>query len=58
MGLQEVVVRVVGSCKLALPHTQAKPLTSCHAIAQLSKWSILERTARKEQNIPAVTFIR
>ncbi|KAG2436267.1 hypothetical protein HXX76_006578 [Chlamydomonas incerta] len=43
---------------LAIVHILFSLLTSVITNVKLSKWSILERTARKEQNIPAVTFIR
>ncbi|KAG2449216.1 hypothetical protein HYH02_005963 [Chlamydomonas schloesseri] len=43
---------------LAIVHILFSLLTSVITNVKLSKWSILERTSRKEQNIPAVTFIR
>ncbi|GFR49878.1 hypothetical protein Agub_g11982, partial [Astrephomene gubernaculifera] len=43
---------------LAIVHILFSLLTSVITNVKLSKWSVLERTARKEHNIPAVAFLR
>ncbi|KAG2499750.1 hypothetical protein HYH03_002682 [Edaphochlamys debaryana] len=43
---------------LAIVHILFSLLTSVITNVKLAKWSVLERTARKEQNIPQISFLR